>query len=152
MSCIWACDITLIEPELAGDISRLLGLSEWDWEVYRGWASPKAQAELYKRYLGGGPLAAKPGHSAHETLDIRGEPAALAVDILRLEHGKELWDYGDSDAWPWLWAACIDHPRLHSGHTFGKETGGRVPADNDHIQSEYKWILYKARLIAAGKW
>ncbi len=152
MSYIWGCDKSKIDPELADDLDKLLGPSEFDWEAYRGWASPKVQLELYNKFLAGGPLTAKPGHSAHECIDVNGFPASLAVDVARVDtKGHLLWDYAEHSAWPWLWQACRDHPRLHSGHRFPEDTKGRVPADNDHIQA-VKWLQFKNKLIVAGKW
>lgn len=141
-----------IDITLATDIDTLLQASEWDWEVYRGYADRAVQEELYKRYLGGGPLAAKPGRSAHEAVTKYSRPASLAVDIVRVDKdGKLKWDYKTHKAWSWLWQACLEHPRLHSGHLFSHDTNGRVPADDDHIQST-AWPAYKAQLIASGKW
>lgn len=152
MSVVWQVSRTKCDPEFAADISKLLGESNFDWEVYRGWASSRVQAELYKRYLGGGPLAAKPGHSAHECSDGEGYPASLAVDVVRLDSKGGLhWDYAEHPAWVWLWQAVFEHSRLHSGHRFPIDTMGRAPADDDHIQA-IKWYDYKKQLVAAGKW
>jgi hypothetical protein len=152
MSLDWQADKTKIDPEFADDISKLLGASNFDWVVYRGWASSRTQEELYKRYLGGGPLAAKPGHSAHECNDSKGYPASLAVDLARIDSKGVLhWDYGEHSGWLWLWQACYEHPRLHSGHRFPVDTGGHVPADNDHVQA-VKWQTYRAKLMLDGKW
>jgi hypothetical protein len=152
VSIVWETDRSKIDPELAADISELLGHSNFDWQVYRGWASSKVQGELYKRYLGGGPLAAKPGHSAHECTDASGYPSALAVDVARVDSkGRLFWDYAEHPAWTWLWQACYEHPRLHSGHRFPLDTHGRVKSDDDHIQA-VKWYTYKAKLVLAGKW
>lgn len=127
----------------------MLGDSPFNWAVYRGWASTAQQAELYKKFKAGGPMAAPPFHSAHEACSPEGEPAALAVDVVRLSStGEELWDYETHAAWGWLWHACKIHPRLHSGHEFPP----KAPADNDHIQYQSEWQIYKANLRAAGKW
>lgn len=149
---VWQASRKLVDPEMADDITKLLGESDYSWVVYRAWASPQVQQELYNRYLGGGPLAAKPGHSAHECVDSDGAPASLAVDVARIDSkGNLYWDYAKHPAWPWLWQAVFEHPRLHSGHRFPLDTGGRVGADDDHIQA-VKWYDYKARRILAGKW
>ena len=152
MSLDWKTDKHKVDPTLAKDLDDLLGYSDFDWAIYRGWASSKVQEELYRRYLGGGPLASKPGHSAHECEDSEGYPCALAVDVARVDaRGQLLWDYESNRAWPWLWQACKDHSRLHSGHYFPDDTNGRVGRDDDHIQA-ISWYKYKARLVLAGRW
>lgn len=153
MSVVWQTRRENIDRQTAADIDQVLGAGPFQWAVYRGWASSEAQAELYKKYLAGGPMAAPPGHSAHECIGSKGEPAALAVDVVRVtQYGNEVWDYATHPAWPWLWQAIRSHERLHSGHEFPQDTGGRAKRDDDHIQSQISWLAYKAALIKAGRW
>lgn len=123
-----------LDREFAADIVDLLGLSEYAWRVTEGVRTWEHQSALYEKHLAGGPLAAPPGHSAHEH--------GLAVDICRFGAGIESWDYAKDPAWEWLFAACLKHPRLHSGHDF---------KDDDHIQA-VKWQDVKANLIKTSRW
>ena len=134
MSVKWEVDRSLVDQEFAADIDCVLGASEYAWAIVQGFRTAAQQEAIEKT----GVQAAAVGHSAHEY--------GLAVDVAILVSGKETWAYG-SAAWPWLWAACFGHPRLHSGHFFPPA----APADEDHIQA-VKWYVKRAELKAEGKW
>lgn len=136
MSLAWRphLDESLLDPTFLADIKDVLGESEYAWRVAEAFRTYDYQNGLYLKHLAGGPLAAPPGHSAHEF--------GLAVDVCRFKAGVESWAYAGEPAWPWLWDTCRAHPRLHSGHDFG---------DDDHIQA-VAWKLKKQELRDQGKW
>lgn len=138
MSLTWAADRSKEDPEFADDMDATLGPDPADWVVYRGWASSEAQKALYEHYLAGGPLAAPPGHSAHEH--------GVAADVARRVDGHLLWDYSN-EAWARMQKLVDDSPRLHGGWKFPPV----APADPDHIQA-VKWQQIKADLKREGRW
>jgi len=123
--------IALLQPRFEDDVHSLLLSSSYEWHIVYGYRSIALQTELYKKYQEGGPLAAPPGHSAHNF--------GLAVDV-------QLWVPGEPTqtskrmewnvkhpGWQWLFDAVKKHPRLHSGLAFG---------DFDHIE-RYNWREFK---------
>lgn len=112
-----------LEPVFHADIVDLLTRSKYDWRVMYGFRSLELQKELYEKHLKGGPLAAKPGHSAHNF--------GLAVDLQLVINGKAEWNI-KHPAWQELFNNVRATPRLHSGVSFG---------DYDHIE-RYKWHDY----------
>lgn len=126
-------------PEFANALDVMFNAIDPRFAVTRGRASIEAQATLYSKYLAGGPLAAKPGRSAHNY--------GLAIDVAHvLSDGSLSWDI-KLPAWAELWAAVKAAPRLHSGHDFPP----LAPADDDHIESTL-WLEKRAELKAAGTW
>jgi len=138
MGIRWDVDRRLLDSEFANAVDACLGSSPFSWAVYQGFRSFETQNVLYQKYKAGGPLAAPPGHSAHEH--------GLAVDVAELDGGQELWDY-NRPCWGWLFAAVRAAPTLHSGHDFPPV----APADDDHIQST-RWPAVKESLKAQGLW
>ncbi|GEM_PF-7086587 len=134
----WDVERGLLDADFAADVDTLLAHSPYAWAVVQGFRSEETQNALYQKYRAGGPLAAPPGHSAHEH--------GLAVDVCEVVDGHDLWDTS-RPAWRWLWQAVAAHPRLHSGHEFPTPPG----PDDDHIQST-TWGAVRARLVAAGQW
>lgn len=122
-----------LEPQFDSDIYDVLAGSLFSWVVTYGRRSTAEQTKLHDAYLKGGPLAAPPGHSAHEF--------GLAVDVAVLTPNGPSWSYSEPQ-WKWLWETCAKHPRLHSGHDFN---------DDDHIQA-FAWYRKRDELKAAGKW
>lgn len=123
----WKVDRSQLNQRFASDIDQLLLNDESNWYVTQGFRSSVYQQALYEKYLQGGPLAAPPGHSAHEV--------GLAVDVTLVRDGKDIWDYKDP-AWRRLVEKVHMHPRLHSLDDHG---------DTDHIEA-VNW-----RIIAATK-
>lgn len=117
---VWRVDRTLLEPEFAADIDALLAADPAHWVVTYGFRTRLEQAALYKKFLEGGPRAAPPGTSAHES--------GLAVDLTLVVQKTDIWDYHDAN-WLRLVAAVLAHPRLHSLANIG---------DTDHIE-KVKW-------------
>lgn len=142
MTVLWNGRRAGLDEQFAQDIDDLLAPSPFAWSVTFGFRSFAAQDALYQKHLAGGPLAAPPGHSAHEH--------GLAVDVAELVPSgvatHECWDTS-RPAWPWLWAAVKASARLHSGHDFPPV----APADDDHIQA-VKWYAVRDELKAQGKW
>lgn len=115
------------------------------WVVTYGRRSQATQAVLFADWKAGtGGMAAPPGESAHEW--------GLAIDVgLQLSPGGSLtWDVSHP-AFARLWAAILASPHLHSGHSFPADTGGKVAADDDHVEST-TWLAKRAELKAAGTW
>jgi hypothetical protein len=133
MSVRWDVPEGDLDPEFGDDIDMLLGHSPHAWAVTQGLRTKDEQADLYRKYLAGGPLAAPPGRSAHNW--------GLAVDVAALTPAGPSWSY-DLPQWQWLYDACDAHPRLRSGYHFG---------DDDHIQAA-KWIQKRVQLRQAGEW
>lgn len=129
MSLYWrAIDKSKLHPGFVDDLEKLFAESKWDWYVTFGYRSIEQQADLYAKYLAGGPKAAPPGKSAHNF--------GLAVDVVLDKDPNKpglqpSWDLKLA-AWIWLLAKCLAHPRLQSGFKFG---------DANHIQV-YKWPKY----------
>jgi len=135
----WDVDKSKLDPQFAADVDARLTNSIYSWAVVQGLRSEDEQRALYEKYLAGGPLAAKPGHSPHEH--------GLAVDVAQiLPDGHLSWDVSHP-AWPWLWEAIKATPHLHSGHFFPPV----APADDDHIQ-DIRWYTIRAGLKARGEW
>lgn len=124
MSLTWDCSSANLEPQFKADVINLLTPSEYHWAIVYGYRSLAQQASLYQKHLAGGPLAAPPGHSAHNF--------GLAVDVQLLVKGQQEWDT-QHPGWQWLFATILPTPRLHSGRSFG---------DADHIE-RYRWHDYK---------
>lgn len=124
MSLIWECSQDGLEPQFKQDVIDLLTPSEYDWVIMYGYRSLDQQLELYNKHLAGGPLAAPPGHSAHNY--------GLAVDVQLRVNNEPIWKL-DNPGWVWLFAAIRPTPRLHSGIAFG---------DADHIE-RLNWREYK---------
>lgn len=127
MSVVWLTDESKLEQQFASDVDELLRKSRFNWYVIWGWRSYNVQAELYKKYLAGGPKAAPPGESAHN--------CGLAVDVV-LDRSdvpglQMLWN-SKLAGWVWLRQAVLRHPRLHSLWQIG---------DYDHIE-RYRWRWY----------
>ena len=137
MSLHWRGYDVGLDPEFQADVQGLLGPDADEWAITFGKRTRDQQQALYDKHLAGGPLAAPPGHSAHEY--------GLAVDFCRLVGTgisiKERWDY-DHPAWKRVWDAMDAHPRLRSGYHF---------QDEDHCQA-VKWSALKAEMKAAGTW
>src|SRR5581483_4777598 len=139
MAVVWGHYRDALDPEFASDVDATLGPLPDMWVVRFGRRSDAEQKGLHDRYLAGGPLAAKPGHSAHGV--------GLAIDCARRTAAGQLsWDTAHP-AWARLWAAVRKAPQLHSGHDFPPV----APADDDHIQST-KWYAVRRAMIAAGEW
>ena len=135
MSLRWDVPSDKLDPQFCEDIDGLLGASAFHWVVTIGYRTFAEQKALYEKHLAGGPLAAPPGESAHNW--------GLAVDCAFIKDGQALsWDTSGAE-FPWLWAAVLAHPRLHSGHSF---------QDDDHIEAYPAWNLKKAELKASGQW
>lgn len=124
----WLIDSSKLEPQFRTDIFILLSSSPYPWYVTSGWRGMKEQADLYMKYVHGGPKAAPPGKSAHNF--------GLAVDVVLDDPNKNglqmLWSI-KLPGWIWLKAAVWKHPRLHSLWSIG---------DWPHIE-RYKWYDYK---------
>jgi D-alanyl-D-alanine carboxypeptidase-like protein len=112
----WDCDKEKLEPTFRDDIEALLHASDEDWHVVYGFRTLVEQDELYQKHLKGGPLAAPPGHSAHNF--------GLAVDVQLIANGAPDWHY-TAAGWHALYDAVALAPRLHSGVSFD---------DPDHIE------------------
>lgn len=112
----WSCSQDGLEPQFKQDVINLLTPSEYHWAIVFGYRTLAQQDVLYQAHLNGGPLAAPPGHSAHNF--------GLAVDVQLLVNGQQDWNT-DHPGWQWLFAAVLAAPRLHSGRSFG---------DDDHIE------------------
>ena len=121
---VWKCSTDGLEPGFRDDIEKLLADSPYEWHVMYGYRTLAEQDVLYQSYLRGGPLAAPPGHSAHNF--------GLAVDVQLIVNGDAIWNT-DYSGWPWLFAAVAKHPRLHSGKSFN---------DYDHIE-RVNWHQYE---------
>lgn len=136
---IWQCDIKLLQTEFYNDCNKLLTESVYDWYVTSGFRSLDEQSILYGKYLRGGAKAAPPGKSAHNY--------HLAIDVVPdgdvSKPGLQMmWDIAKSviglkgnnpSPWIWLRTAIKNHPRLHSGWSFG---------DWPHIE-KVNWRDYK---------
>lgn len=126
----WRVDSTQLNKQFADDVDELLSADPSHWVVTQGKRSHDDQARLYAAYLAGGPLAAPPGHGAHEK--------GLAVDVTLVRGNHDVWNYRDSD-WRRLVHKVHMHPRLHSLDDHG---------DTDHIEA-VNWRLIAARENAA---
>lgn len=127
MSVMWRVDSTAIDDkQFVDDVDELLSGDPSHWVVTQGKRTRAEQEKLYEKYLAGGPLAAPPGHSAHE----KGE----AVDVTLVRGGHDVWNYRDPD-WRRLVHKIHLHPRLHSLDDHG---------DTDHIEA-VNWRLVAAR-------
>jgi hypothetical protein len=124
MSLTWDCSDADLEPQFKADVVDLLTNSPYDWHIEYGYRTIAEQTKLYEAHLAGGPLAAPPGHSAHNF--------GLAVDVQLIVGGVADWDTSHP-GWQWLFAAVLAAPRLHSGRGFG---------DDDHIE-RVNWHLYE---------
>lgn len=124
MSLRWDCPIEGLEPTFEQDVVTLLSPSPYQWVAVYGFRSLALQEALYQAHLRGGPLAAPPGHSAHNW--------GLAVDLQLWVNGKMEWDI-KTPGWQWLFPAIRVTPRLHSGVGFG---------DYDHIE-RYNWRAFE---------
>jgi hypothetical protein len=113
---VWKCSKDGLQPQFLADVEALLGGSEYEWHVMYGYRSLAEQDVLYQKHLKGGPLAAAPGHSAHNF--------GLAVDVQLITDEDADWNEHDA-GWVWLFDAVANAPRLHSGKAFG---------DDDHIE------------------
>jgi hypothetical protein len=128
-------DKARLEPQFRDDVAELLINNSYDWRVVYAYRSLAVQTKLYDTYRAGGPLAAPPGESAHNF--------GLAVDVqlwVSVVDGKgptgrnKVMDWNvKSPGWQWLFGAVLNHPRLHSGISFG---------DFDHIE-RFQWRKYK---------
>jgi hypothetical protein len=126
MSLDWrTVDPDLLEPRFRDDVTLLLAESPFHWVVTHGYRTIEEQAELYRRYKAGGPLAAPPGKSAHNY--------GLAIDVVfdsdPSRPGLQVDWNTRAAGWAWLKAATLPHPRLQNGWSFG---------DWPHIQ-RYRW-------------
>lgn len=124
MALTWDCSPIGLNPQFKTDIEALLTPSQYDWRITSGYRSLNEQQTLYEAHLKGGPLATKPGNSAHNY--------GLAVDVALILNGQEDWNTSHT-AWQWLFSGIYAAPRLHSGTGFG---------DPDHIE-RYNWREYK---------
>lgn len=132
-----------LDPRLVAGGNRVLGESfPYTLSVTRGKASVDAQQVLYLKYLAGGPLAARPTHSAH--------CQGMAFDFGVIEDGAHIsWAEGPTHpAWPAVWAACAASPDLHSGHEFPPV----APADDDHVELTIWRTEMIPQLRAQGLW
>lgn len=126
MSINWrTIDPALLEPTFRRDVETLLANSPHHWTVTSGYRSLAEQRVLRAKYEAGGPLAARPGASAHNY--------GLAIDVVpdanpAVPGLQPTWDTSHP-AWQWLRDACRPHPRLQHGSRFG---------DWPHIQ-RYRW-------------
>lgn len=120
----WDCSPDGLNPQFKADIEALLTPSAYDWHITSGYRSLEEQATLYEAHLKGGPLATKPGNSAHNH--------GLAVDVALILNGQEDWNT-NHPAWQWLFSGIYAAPRLHSGTGFG---------DPDHVE-RYDWREFK---------
>lgn len=118
-------DLAKLQEQFRDDILDTFGQSTYSWNMAYGWRSWDEQNELYEKYLAGGPLAAKPGTSAHEW--------GLAVDLQLVgKDGSLVWSIS-APGWLWLKAKVLAHPRLHSLWSLG---------DYDHVE-RYHWWNFK---------
>lgn len=122
MALDWrAVDPTKLKPRFRADVEKLLDASPYAWTVLWGFRSLDEQRVLWEKYKAGGPRAAPPGKSLHNF--------GMAVDIVPDDDPTKAglqpdWNTS-SPAWRWLFQAVTDHPRLHSGRSFG---------DSDHVE------------------
>jgi hypothetical protein len=135
MALIWGkVDPKDLEPEMVTDLAALFGqkgapdfqatygyrslaLQKSLWLPYKAWLDYKAGRGAFAPEA---PKAAPPGQSAHNY--------GLAIDVvLDADAGKPglqaSWDI-DDPRWQWLFDALENHPRLHSGVSFGD--GGHI--------------------------
>lgn len=147
MAVRWTVSPSSLDPQFAADVDAVLGNSPYSWVVTRAVPAPGEQEALYKRYLAGGPLAAPPGHSAHELHPSATPSGGLAVDVAENAGGTVSWDT-TRPAWAWLWETVRAHPRLHSGHDF-------PTPDDDHIE-DLRWAYgpnsVRSQLKLDGAW
>ena len=143
MTMLWCGQRGEVDSEFADECDATIGPLPDTFGVNRGYASTASQDILYQKFLHGGPLAAKPGRSAHNY--------RFAIDLARVEDGKWYWDY-DHPAWQRLRDAVDKSAHLHGGWRFPEDTAGRVVADPDHVQDQTKWMAKKAELKASGAW
>jgi D-alanyl-D-alanine dipeptidase len=129
MSVSWKVDRSLVNEQFANDVDKLLADDPDSWVVTQGFRTSTYQQALYDKYLKGGPLAAPPGHSAHEK--------GLAVDVTLVRGGHDIWNYKDP-AWRRLVHSVHMHPRLHSLDDHG---------DTDHIEA-VNWRAIAATINA----
>lgn len=124
----WRVDANELEPGFRKDVEDVLA-SPYDWYATYGYRSLELQADLYKKYLQGGPKAAPAGQSAHNF--------GLAIDIvLDASNAPGLqpnWDITRPE-WQWLFKTLAAHPRLKSGVSFN---------DGGHIE-KFNWRMYKS--------
>jgi ketosteroid isomerase-like protein len=125
MGIRWKVDRTKVDRLFANDVDTYLATDPADWVVTYGFRTREEQAELYRKFLEGGPRAAPPGKSAHEYMLEDGTPAARAVDVTLIVNGEDNWDYKNSQDWRRMIAGVQAHPRLHSLVNIG---------DADHIE------------------
>lgn len=141
MSVHWDVPKDKLDPEFCADVDKLLSDSPFAWVVTYGLrtcAEQKALWEQGRTKPGEIVTNSPPGESAHEF--------GFAIDVALLVDGRESWDTSHP-AWPWLWSAVRQHPRLHSGHDFPPV----APADDDHVQS-LAWYKKREELHASGQW
>jgi hypothetical protein len=125
MSITWRVEKSQLNKQFADDVDELLSNDPAEWTVTEGKRTSEYQQILYNRYLRGGPLAAPPGHSAHE--------AGLAIDVSLIKNKSTEWNYKDPD-WRRLVNKVHIHPRLHSLDDYG---------DTDHIEAVNWRIIAK---------
>jgi hypothetical protein len=127
-------DVARLEPTFRDDVAKLLGGSPYDWRIIYAYRTLALQKELYDKFRAGGPRAAPAGESPHNF--------GLAVDVQLWVHDnpinnpmvRDRMDWNVKNAgWQWLFGVVAQHPRLHSGISFG---------DFDHIE-RVDWKLYK---------
>ena len=131
-------NLTGLDQQFEYDVVALLAKLPDLWRIYYACRTCQEQAKLYaqgRTAPGEIVTEAKPGQTPHEF--------GLAVDVVLIVDGKEVWDYANP-AYTRLWAAILASPTLHSGHDF-------PTPDNDHIQS-LKWYAKRKELMTSGKW
>lgn len=110
-------DPTLLEPEFAQDVLKLLRESPYTWLGTEGFRSIERSNKLYAAYQADphhAPRAAPGGKSAHNfglAIDVAldGSPApGIQMDWTTAHEG-----------WQWLIEAVGQHPRLHSLYKVG---------------------------------
>jgi hypothetical protein len=134
----WRASAEGLEPRFAKDVTTLLEQSPYAWVVLSTYRSMAEQTRLWEAYRFGevrdgvlvrGAKAAPPGRSAHNY----GLAVDVVLDVDPATPGLQpSWDTKLA-GWTWLKAACLAHPRLKSGWSFG---------DWPHIE-RYQWEQYK---------
>ncbi len=129
MSVTWRVSKSQLRQPFADDVDKLLADDLDEWVVTEGFRTSEYQQTLYDKYLQGGPLAAPPGHSAHEK--------GLAIDVSLVQNKRTNWNYKDP-AWRRLINKIHLHPRLHSLDDHG---------DSDHIEA-VNWRIIASQVNA----
>lgn len=144
-----------LDPDFVTDLYACFGPLPATYVGYRGVPPAGQQEALYQKHLADPSFdAAPPGHTAHEKHPTAvGVPrGGLALDYAKLEtDGSHSFNYKTDPAWQEAWDAIKAAPALHSGHSFPEDTNGRVPCDDDHVEST-AWFRVRSYLKQTGTW